>query len=122
MISICNKEEFSDAKIIDIAERLQIARIARGYKSRRSFAAKFGLKLGTYNAHETGANEISATCIPKYCCMLDVSIEWLLIGKGKPFVCQTNSDKNALKMFAYLTYVIRTGKPITPANDSQIGE
>ena len=33
-------------------------------------------------AHEIGTNKIGATYIPKYCLMLDVSIEWFLTNKG----------------------------------------
>ena len=68
----------------EIAMRLQIARIIRGYRSRSAFVKQFNLKLGTYNSHEIGRHEIGASYINKYCAALNVSITWLLLGKGYP--------------------------------------
>lgn len=107
-----SKAKTINKEVTEMAERLQIARLVRGYKTRSAFASKFNLKLGTYNAHETGTNEIGATCVPKYCEFLDISMPWFLTGKGSPLGHHNVPDKSILKRFEYLTYLIKTGKPI----------
>ena len=105
-------KEIENKEMLEIAERLFIARIARNYKSRRSFATKFGIKLGTYDAHETGKNEIGSTSITKYCSLLNISIVWLLTGAGNPLSFSSSVDNTTLMKFAFLTYWVKTGKPI----------
>lgn len=96
----------------EIATRLQIARIVRGYQSRSAFAKAFSLKLSTYNAHETGRHEIGASYINKYCIALNISINWLILGKGKPIACRATSKKGKqiINHFKWLTYLEQTGK------------
>ncbi len=96
----------------EIATRLQIARIARGYQSRSSFVEAFNLKLSTYNAHETGRHEIGASYISKYCIALNISIDWLILGKGTPIehLVTTKKEKQAVDHFKWLTYLDQTGK------------
>jgi len=97
-------------EVTEMAERLQMARLVRGYKTRSAFASAFNLKLGTYNAHETGTNEIGATCVPKYCEYLDISISWFLTGKGSPLDHYEQPDKDTLKLFESINYFIKTGR------------
>jgi hypothetical protein len=98
----------------EIATRLQIARIVMGYRSRSAFVEKFNLKLSTYNAHEIGRHEIGASYISKYCVALNVSVNWLLLGKGNPVECLTASSRKLRKVehFKWLTYLAETGKLI----------
>lgn len=98
----------------EIASRLQIARIVMGYRSRSAFVDKFNLKLSTYNAHEIGRHEIGASYISKYCTALNVSVNWLLLGKGSPIECFTASSQKLwiIEHFKWLTYLAETGKLI----------
>ena len=96
----------------EIATRLQIARIVRGYQSRSSFVEAFNLKLSTYNAHETGRHEISANYISKYCTALNLSIKWLILGEGMPIdpPVTNKSENRIIDHFKWLTYLDQTGK------------
>ncbi|MEN9471430.1 MAG: hypothetical protein RL214_786 [Pseudomonadota bacterium] len=97
----------------EIAMRLQIARIIRGYRSRSAFVKQFNFKLGTYNSHEIGRHEIGASYINKYCAALNISVTWLLLGEGYP-IAQIDVVREAhlLKQFECLTYLAKTGKPL----------
>lgn len=95
----------------EIATRLQIARIARGYRSRLAFVKQFNFKLGTYNSHEIGRHKIGANHISQYCIALNISIPWLLLGKGNPIDSpRKESEKGIEKHFEWLTYLSKTGK------------
>jgi len=64
-------------------ERLRIARIARGYRTSKAFAAKHGIPQPTYSLHETGNRGMSVDVAKRYADLLDVSAEWLLFGRGE---------------------------------------
>lgn len=96
----------------EIAARLQIARIARGYRSRLAFVKQFNFKLSTYNSHEIGRHKIGASYISQYCIALNISITWLLLGRGNPLdysPCK-DLDRKIEKHFECLTYLSKTGK------------
>jgi hypothetical protein len=99
-------------EIREIATRLQIARIVQGYRSRSAFAKQFNFKLGTYNAHEIGRHEIGASYISKYCAALNVSVTWLLLGRGNPIDLQVEKgrEQRIVEQFKCLIYLAKTGK------------
>ncbi|WP_342220259.1 hypothetical protein [Rickettsiella endosymbiont of Miltochrista miniata] len=99
-------------KTYEIAARLQIARIARGYRSRLAFVRQFNFKLGTYNAHEIGRHKIGTNYICQYCIALNISITWLLLGRGNPidYSPRKELEKGIEKHFEWLTYLSETGK------------
>lgn len=92
-----NLEELSDL----IPIRLKIARMARGYKSRREFAEACGAPVTTYRAHERGDYEIKASDILRYTHKLDISIRWLLLGAGHALEHQAAPDPETLAIFLY---------------------
>jgi hypothetical protein len=96
----------------EIADRLQIARIARGYRSRLAFVKQFNFKLSTYNSHEIGRHKIGASYINQYCIALNISITWLLQGRGNPldYSPRKNLENGIEKHFECLTYLSKTGK------------
>jgi len=81
--------------------RLKIARMARGYKNRSSFAEACGAAITTYRAHERGDYEVKASDIIRYSATLDISIPWLLTGQGHPLDHQPNPDLEHLAIFLY---------------------
>lgn len=81
--------------------RLKIARMARGFKSRSTFALNAGASITTYRAHERGDYEMKASDIVRYTENLNISIPWLLTGRGHPLDHQCNPDPEALAIFLY---------------------
>lgn len=92
-----------DIKILSdsLPIRLKIARIARGFKNRSSFANACGGAVTTYRAHERGDYEVKASDIIRYTQTLDISIPWLLTGHGHPLDHQTDPNPEALAIFLY---------------------
>lgn len=66
-----------------IANRLQAARKALGYRSARSFSLKNEQPVTTYRQHETGDRKLDAISIRKYCASMGVHESWLLTGSGQ---------------------------------------
>lgn len=81
--------------------RLKIARMARGYANRSTFAEACAAAITTYRAHERGDYEMKASDIVRYTQALDISIPWLLTGEGHPLDHQSHPDSEALAMFLY---------------------
>lgn len=81
--------------------RLKIARMGRGYKNRTVFAMHCGAPITTYRAHERGDYELKASDIIRYALALDISIPWLLTGRGHPLDHQARPDSYALAQFLY---------------------
>ncbi len=84
-----------------IPNRLKIARMARGYKSRSALAQTCGTAITTYRAHERGDYEVKASDIICYTHTLDISINWLLTGQGHPLDHQAAPDSEKLALFLY---------------------
>ncbi|WP_421565935.1 XRE family transcriptional regulator [Ochrobactrum sp. EDr1-4] len=66
----------------DFAKRLEIARIARGFKTAKSACEYFGWNYNSYAQHEQGNRGISRIS-DKYAKAYRVSEAWLLTGEGK---------------------------------------
>jgi hypothetical protein len=65
------------------ADRLRLARLARGFASAKQFADRHGIPQPTYAMHETGRRGLSRDRAVDYAGLLDVDPEWLLFGTGK---------------------------------------
>jgi SOS-response transcriptional repressor LexA len=65
-------------------ERLVKARIKSGYVKASDAVNAFGWKESAYRHHESGRRGIPASVAEKYSRAFNVSIEWLLTGRGKP--------------------------------------
>ncbi|MFC5358162.1 LexA family protein [Azospirillum himalayense] len=74
-ITKCNMDETP-------ADRLRIARAARKYRTAKQFSDTHGIPQSTYSTHETGTRGLSRNAALKYATLLDISVEWLLTGKG----------------------------------------
>lgn len=66
----------------DSSFRLKKARTKRGYSSPTDAARAFGWNVNTYRSHENGNRELSKSAALKYAKAYQVSVEWLLFGKG----------------------------------------
>jgi len=85
--------------------RLKIGRLGRGYKSRSTFANACGVAITTYRAHERGDYEPKASDLIKYTDTLDVSIPWLLTGRGHPLDHLAQPDADVLAQFLYYVHL-----------------
>jgi transcriptional regulator with XRE-family HTH domain len=66
-----------------VATRLKWARRAAGYATAREFAQAHGITKGTYDGHEAGSRGLMFKgTAERYADLLDVSLDWLLTGKG----------------------------------------
>jgi hypothetical protein len=81
--------------------RLKIARMARGYKNRSTFALSAGAAITTYRAHERGDYEMKASDVVRYTETLAISIPWLLTGRGHPLDHQPTPNSEDLAIFLY---------------------
>lgn len=68
---------------MSIEDRLRKSRIEAGYASGTETAKAFGWNVVTYRSHENGTRGIPRDKIESYARAFNVSIEWLLTGKGK---------------------------------------
>ncbi|MBS0352096.1 MAG: helix-turn-helix transcriptional regulator [Proteobacteria bacterium] len=85
--------------------RLKIARMARGFSSRSACAQACNAAITTYRAHERGDYELKASDIIRYTRYLDISIPWLLTGKGHPLDHQAHPDREKLALFLYYLHL-----------------
>lgn len=67
-----------------MCERLKAARLARGYKTAKSFALAHGLKVSTYSLHEAGTRAMSFDVLEMYCELLNIPPGWLLNTQAIP--------------------------------------
>jgi hypothetical protein len=88
-----------------IPARLRIARMARGYETRSACAQACNAAITTYRAHERGDYEVKATDIIRYTRHLDISMSWLLTGKGHPLDHQAHPDPEKLAAFLYYLHL-----------------
>lgn len=68
---------------MEIHERLQAARMARGYDSAADAAKALKIPYGTYSGHENGLRGIPRDRVIEYARKYRVSAEWLLTGTGQ---------------------------------------
>ncbi len=68
--------------MVDMAERLQIARKHAGFASAAEAAAALGVAYPTYAGHENGSSGFRAKSGELYARRFRVSFEWLMNGKG----------------------------------------
>lgn len=66
------------------AARLRLARKLAGFSGPQAVADRFGFKLNTYKAHESGRNGFSATQGDEYADAFGVSRKWLYLNIGAP--------------------------------------
>lgn len=65
----------------EIGKRLKQAREKAGFTLPRDFCAKHKLTEEQYIPHENGIRAMKATDIMLYCKLLNISIQWLLLGE-----------------------------------------
>lgn len=66
-------------------------KLARGRESQESFAARAALSKGSLGGYERDENSPSAEAILKICSGAEISVEWLMTGRG-PMRPQTPAD------------------------------
>jgi hypothetical protein len=66
-----------------IAARLKLARIKAGYVSAEDFCGKNKLSLHEYQQHEEGHVALKISQAQRYCNLLKISLQELIIGKLK---------------------------------------
>lgn len=64
----------------EISTRLQQARETAGYATAKDFCSQHNLAIDIYTKHETGERSIKASFAQQYCKLLNVSLNWLLLG------------------------------------------
>ena len=74
-----------------IGMRLKAARQAANYSSARDFALAHNLHPNSYSKHESGEMAMAVDKALLYTQLLNISIQWLLTGNGKP---TADSKKN----------------------------
>ncbi len=89
----------------NIPLRLKIARMARGFKNRSSFATACGAAITTYRAHERGDYELKASDVIRYAQSLNISIPWLLTGEGHPLDHTAHPEPDVLAQFLYYLHL-----------------
>ncbi|WP_310795361.1 MULTISPECIES: XRE family transcriptional regulator [unclassified Brucella] len=77
----------------EYAKRLEVARIARGFKTAKSACIFFGWNYNSYAQHEQGNRGISRVSA-KYAKAYRVSEAWLLTGEGTG-PTTSNTDPNS---------------------------
>lgn len=68
----------------DVHTRLKTARELAGYASAAEAARALGIVEASYFAHENGSRGLRPQVAAKYAERFDVSLEWLLTGRGTP--------------------------------------
>lgn len=63
-----------------IANRLKQIRVNAGFTTTNEFARINDLPHSTYWQHETGQRSISIQYAAKYCSILNISLDWLILG------------------------------------------
>lgn len=77
--------------VVEIRQRLKIARKRRGYASATKAAEAMGIPYGTYAGHENGSRGIKLPEIARYAAFFRIPIIWLQFGTGEqPFELSEN--------------------------------
>ena len=90
----------------EIGKRLEISRKVRGY-SRVSFSKACFMDVTTIRTHETGVSEIRVFNLINYCFALDISLFWLLTGKGDPLEHHKFTQPSELEPFQLSEEIVR---------------
>lgn len=64
----------------EISARLKQARQTAGYASPEDFCSRHNIAIELYNQHETGERSIKASFAQQYCKLLNIKLNWLLLG------------------------------------------
>ncbi|KTD04518.1 Helix-turn-helix domain protein [Legionella geestiana] len=80
--------------VLEVAERLKIARLANLFKTAKEFAIHHSIPVTTYAQHESGKRALGIESLFSYAEMLGVDPAWLLTGRS-PAV--TDLDKDLLE-------------------------
>jgi DNA-binding XRE family transcriptional regulator len=86
----------------EMHERLTFARECAGYATQKDAAAALGMPSSTYAAHENGQDGFRLESAIKYARKFKVSLDWLLIGKGKGPSGQPNKAWELYQLMAEL--------------------
>jgi hypothetical protein len=90
----------------EIGKRLEISRKVRGY-SRIGFSKACFIDVTTIRTHETGISEIRVFNLISYCFVLDISLFWLLTGKGNPLEHHKFTQPSELEPFQLSEEIFR---------------
>ena len=82
--------------------RLKAARRARGFDNRFTFAKFCDIPITSYRAHELGLRELKVSDLWKYAKALNISVTWLLIGKGHPLDHEENPNPDDIIFLSIL--------------------
>ncbi len=69
-------------RIMDMCERLKVARERAGYETAKEAAASLGVPISTYTGHENGSRGYTKNAAQRYGRKFKVAPEWLLFGTG----------------------------------------
>lgn len=69
--------------MLEVHDRLTIAREHAGYRTAGEAAQALGVKAQTYYAHENGNSGLRASVAANYARKFKVSLDWLLTGRGE---------------------------------------
>lgn len=94
-----SSNEYYDGKV---HLRLSASRTARGFKNKTIFALESGTPISTYVAQESGRYEPKVGDLIKYATLLNISLNWLLTGKGHPLEHLPNATLNEKALFTKL--------------------
>lgn len=64
----------------EMGARLQDARVKAGFATAETFCEKFNIPLEHFLDHESGKVGIKASEAIKYCRLLSIPINWLILG------------------------------------------
>jgi hypothetical protein len=94
-----------NAFMSEMHERLTGARKAAGYQTARAAAAALGVKEPTYIGHENGQRGFRRDSADRYARKFDISLEWLLTGKGPKERRQPRAEPGASRHVNLVGYV-----------------
>jgi hypothetical protein len=93
-----------------ISKRLKIARLARGFTTRRQAAICAGVRPPTFLNHEDGRSGMNAKYIGLYAEKFNVSLYWLVYGTGHPLdhiKHATQEEKNIFDHYSAIEHIKR---------------
>lgn len=88
--------------MMDISDRLRLARERAGFRSARQAAREFHWAYSTYAGHENGNRGIKRPDIDKYAAAFDVDAAWLMTGRESQSMQQTIAFGQGLPNFPSL--------------------
>lgn len=67
-------------------------RLVRGAESQEAFASRAGISKGAIGGYERDANSPSADVVLKICSSSNISVEWLMTGRGSMYPGEAQSE------------------------------